>query len=152
MLWSWGASQRAKASPRSGQTAGHTRNNARPGPDASPHGRPQELTAELALVRSVSAVILAVTQLVGGQADGGVVGTGVGGRPAGQGLTVLLVRVIFAVAVTVAHPRFADAPSWGMGRGQHLGARPGNWDSLGPAQTPVDWSNRVIAEVPWSPR
>ena len=33
------------------------------------------------------------------------------GWPAGQRLTVLLVRVILTVAVTVTHPCFADAPS-----------------------------------------
>lgn len=35
------------------------------------------LTAELALIRAVTTVIGAITELLGGQADGGVVGTGV---------------------------------------------------------------------------
>lgn len=44
---------------------------------ATPRGRARTpLTAQLALVRAISAVVFAVTQLVRGQADGGVVGTG----------------------------------------------------------------------------
>lgn len=68
------------------------------------------LVTELALIRAVSTVILAVAQLVRRQADRGVVGAGMGGWPAGQGLTVLLVGVIFTVAVAITHPRLADAP------------------------------------------
>lgn len=83
-----------------------------PGTPPPPPRRPLPgLTAELSLIGAVAAVIAAVTQLVGGQADGGVIGAGVRGWPADQGLTVLLVRVILAVAVAVTHPSFADAPS-----------------------------------------
>lgn len=92
------------------------------------------LTTELSLIRAISTVIVAITQLVGRQADRGVVGTGVRGGPAGQGLTVLLIRVILTVAVAVTHPCFANAPSWG--RGTASGARPGQQGSLHPLPRP----------------
>lgn len=68
------------------------------------------LTAELALIGAIPTIIRAITELLGGQADGGVVGTGVRGGFAHQGLAVLLVRVVLAVAVPVTDPRLADAP------------------------------------------
>lgn len=58
------------------------------------------LTTELSLMRTISTVIVAITQLVRRQADRGVVGTEEVRRgPAGQGLTVLLIQVILTVAV-----------------------------------------------------
>lgn len=110
-------SGRAKASPRSvpplpqiisySPTLDKTSPLPTAGQPQALHGR---LTTELALIRAVSTVILAVAQLVRRQADRGVVGAGMGGWPAGQGLTVLLVGVIFTVAVAITHPRLADAP------------------------------------------
>lgn len=49
------------------------------------------VTADGAFVRAVGAVYFPVADLVGGQAHGGVVGTGVSGRLADGGLAGLLV-------------------------------------------------------------
>ena len=73
------------------------------------------LTAQL-LVGAVEAVVLAVTQLLSRQADGGVVGTNVVREFTNQRLTVVLIRVVLAVAVPVAHPRFTDAARYRITR------------------------------------
>ena len=65
-------------------------------------------TAEL-LVGAVGAVVRPVAELLRGQADGGVVGAHVVRQLAHQRLAVLLVGVVLAVAVAVAHPGLADA-------------------------------------------
>jgi len=67
------------------------------------------LTTKLALVGAIPTVVRAVAELLGGEADGGVVGTRVGGRFAHQRLAVLLIRVVLAVTVPVADPGLADA-------------------------------------------
>lgn len=67
------------------------------------------VTADGAFVRAVGAVYFPVADLVGGQAHGGVVGTGVSGRLADGGLAGLLVRVVFTVNVSVTNPTLCDA-------------------------------------------
>lgn len=64
------------------------------------------------LVGAIWTVHVAVTHALPGQADAGVVGTHTVGHLADQGLTVVLVRVVLAVAVTVAHPGLTDAACW----------------------------------------
>ena len=61
------------------------------------------------LVRAVGTVIRPVTELLARQADGVVGGAHVVRQLAHRGLTVLLVRVVLAVVVAVAHPGLDDA-------------------------------------------
>lgn len=70
------------------------------------------LTTEL-LIGAIWAVISAIAKFLRRQADGGVVGTDVVRQLTHQRLAVVLVRVVLAVAVAVAHPGFADTARCG---------------------------------------
>lgn len=76
-----------------------------------PHERPgpPSPTADGSFIRAVAAVHLAVADLVGGEANRGVVGTGVLGGLAGSRLAGLFVWLVLAVDVAVAHPALGDA-------------------------------------------
>ena len=65
------------------------------------------LTAKF-LVGAIWAVVSAIAKFLRRQADGGFVGTHMVGELTHQCFAVVLVRVVLAVAVSVAHPGFAD--------------------------------------------
>lgn len=65
------------------------------------------LTTEF-LVRAVGAVVCAVTKLLSGQTDGGVIGTHMVRELTHQRLTVVFIRVVLTVTVPVTHPGFTD--------------------------------------------
>ena len=65
------------------------------------------------LIRAVGTVVRSVTELLARQTDGVIGGTHVVGQLAHHGLAVLLVRVVLAVTVPVAHPGLDDAASCG---------------------------------------
>lgn len=86
-----------------------------PGLDGKSRPRPPDpptptfITADGSFIRAVAAVHLAVADLVGGEADRGVVGTGILGGLAGSRLAGLFIRLVLAVNVAVAHPALGDA-------------------------------------------
>lgn len=65
------------------------------------------LTAKF-LVGAIWAVVSAIAKFLRRQADGGFVGTHMVRELTHQCFAVVLVRVVLAVAVSVAHPGFAD--------------------------------------------
>lgn len=70
---------------------------------------PPSITADGSFIRAVATVHLAVADLVGGEADRGVVGTGVLGGLAGSRLAGFFIRLVLAVNVAVANPALGDA-------------------------------------------
>ena len=77
------------------------------------------LTAEF-LIGAIWAVVSAITKFLCRQADGGVVGTHMVRELTHQRLAVVLVGVVLAVTVAVAHPGFADAACYGQKAGVTL--------------------------------
>lgn len=75
------------------------------------------LTTEF-LVRAVGTVVSAVTQLLSGQTDGGVIGTHMVRELTHQRLTVVFIRVVLTVTVPVTHPGLTDTAGWGQVRGE----------------------------------
>lgn len=61
------------------------------------------------LVRSIGTIIRAITQFLHRHTDGIVGSTDVLRQLAHQGLTIVLIGVVLAVAVAVANPGFANA-------------------------------------------
>lgn len=74
------------------------------------------LTTEF-LIRAIWAVISAIAKFLCRQADGGVVGTHMVGELTHQRFTVVLIRVVLTVTVSVAHPGFANTACCGQKAG-----------------------------------
>lgn len=77
------------------------------------------LTAEF-LIRAIWAVVVAITDFLCRQTDGGVAGTHVVGELTHQRFAVFLIWVVLAVAVAVTNPSLADAASCGYKVGLKL--------------------------------
>lgn len=79
-------------------------------------GEAASVTADGSLVRAVRAVHFAVADLVGGEAEGSVVGTRVLGRLADGSFAGLFIGAVLAVDVAVAHPALGDTLACGEQR------------------------------------
>ena len=69
----------------------------------------KSLTTDGALVGAVGTVHFGIADLVGGEADRGVVGAGIFGRFTHGRFTRLLIGAVLAVDVPVTHPALRDA-------------------------------------------